>query len=103
LIDLRDTAVNTTVTGTINSTPNSTFTLEFFFASGCSTVTHQLSGSVPISLGTLSVTTDGSGNAVYTFSFTLPSGSTSGFVNSTATDVNGNTSEFSQCIAVGGS
>jgi hypothetical protein len=46
------------------------------------------------------VPTDGNGDASFTFPFDFPSGVNSGFVNSTATDSSGNTSEFSSCFAV---
>ena len=91
-----------TVSGTFNSTPNSTFTLQFFFGSGCDGSGHQFTGSIPIPLQpTLMVTTDGNGNAPFTFAFQIPGGAPGGFVNSTATDSTGNTSETSSCITVG--
>jgi hypothetical protein len=48
------------------------------------------------------VHTDGNGDAAFTYSFDLPSGNTNptGFVNCTATDPVGNTSEFCQCVGV---
>ena len=88
------------VSGTFNSTPNSTFTLQFFFGTGCDASGHQFIGAIPIPLGSQTVTTDPSGNAAYAFSFDFPSGTSTGFVNSTATDASGNTSEFSTCLGV---
>jgi titin len=88
------------VNGTFNSTPNSTFTLQFFFGSGCDASGHQFIGAIPIPLGSLALMTDGNGNAAYSFSFEFPTGTSTGFVNSLATDSNGNTSEASACIAV---
>lgn len=88
------------VSGTFNSTPNSTFTLQFFFGSGCDASGHQFIGAIPLPLGSMAVTTNAIGNAAYSFSFDFPSGKSSGFVNSSATDVSGNTSEFSTCLEV---
>lgn len=93
-------AATLNVSGTFNSTPNSTFNLQFFFGSGCDASGHQFTGAIPIPLGSLPVTTDASGNASYTFSFEFPVGLSSGFVNSTATDSSNNTSEYSSCLAV---
>ncbi|MFY9573185.1 MAG: FG-GAP-like repeat-containing protein, partial [Blastocatellia bacterium] len=94
-------AASTTVRGTFNSVPNSTFTLQFFLGSGCTASGQQFFGAIPIPLQpTIQVSTDNNGNAMFTFTFDFPSGMSSGFVNSTATDGVGNTSEFSACIAV---
>ncbi|MEW6207232.1 MAG: FG-GAP-like repeat-containing protein [Acidobacteriota bacterium] len=86
--------------GTLNSTPNTRFSLEFFFGSDCQEAGHQLTGAMPVSLGIREVTTDGNGNAVFTVSFEHPAGFNGGWINSTATDPIGNTSEFSGCIEV---
>jgi hypothetical protein len=94
-------AALTTVSGVFNSTPNATFTLQFFFGSNCSGSGHQFTGAIPIPLQpTLQVTTDVNGNAPFSYAFNFPTASTSGFVNSTATSATGNTSEVSECIAV---
>ena len=76
-----------TIQGSINSTPSTTFRIEFF---GNPTGTSQ--GETY--LGFVNVTTDASGNATFTFtsSIFLPPGQN---VTSTATDPNNNTSEFS--------
>jgi hypothetical protein len=50
-------------------------------------------------LGTEAVTTDGSSNASFTFSFATQA-TTGQFVGATATDPNGNTSEFAQDVTV---
>jgi VCBS repeat protein len=89
------------VSGTFNSMPNSTFSLQFYFGSNCAGSGSQFTGFLPIPLGSLpSVPTDSNGNASFTFPFDFPSGVSSGFVNSTATDSTGSTSEFSECFAV---
>jgi len=93
-------AATLNLSGTFNSTPNSKFTLQFFFGSGCDASGHQFTGAIPIPLGSLQVTTDANGDAPYTFSFEFPAGQSSGFVNSNATDSSNNTSEFSSCLAV---
>jgi hypothetical protein len=94
-------AVATIVTGTFNSVPNRTFTLQFFLGSNCDGSGHQFTGAIPIALQpTIQVTTDSNGNAPFAFTFDFPNGASSGYVNSTATDATGNTSEFSSCIAV---
>ena len=94
-------AAMTRVAGKFNSAPNTLFTLEFFFGSSCSASGHQFTGSIPLPVGTLQVFTDSSGTAQYTFDFIIPTGFSGGFINSTATDPNGNTSEISTCLQVG--
>jgi hypothetical protein len=46
------------------------------------------------------ITTDNSGNASFIIPFTFPVGTTNGIINCTATDPQGNTSEFSACLPV---
>jgi VCBS repeat protein len=91
-----------TITGTFNSTPNTTFTLQFFFGSNCQGAGHQFTGLIPIALDpTIQIVTDANGTAGFTYAFQFPSGSAgTGFVNATATNSTGNTSELSECIAV---
>jgi parallel beta-helix repeat protein len=83
----------TTIDGTLNSTPNTDFTLQFFFNNDCDPSNY---GEGENLLGSRPVTTDGSGNASFTFIFStsVPVGD---FITSTATDPGNNTSEFSQC------
>ena len=84
----------TTVKGTLNSTPSSTFTLEFFANAAPDVSGH---GEGEIFIGSTAVTTDGSGNVVFSAALqvAVPVGS---FVTATATDANGNTSEFSAAL-----
>ncbi len=80
--------------GSLHSTPNSDFQLEFFAGTTCGTT---LDGER--FLGSIEVTTDGAGNA--TFEEESPGGIAIGEgITATATDGSNNTSEFSVCILV---
>ncbi|HEX8220430.1 MAG TPA: S-layer homology domain-containing protein [Chloroflexia bacterium] len=83
---------NTLVSGTLNSRPSITYTLQFFYNPACDS---SGSGEGKTLLGTAAVTTDGAGNA--SFNLTLPQAAQGSFVSATATDDAGNTSEFSVC------
>ena len=92
--------VAATVHGTLNSTPNTAFTVHWYFGTGqCAnnqaSTRPLLTGKVP------GVVTDGNGNAPFTVNFELPVGTDGGLINCTATDSQGNTSEFSSCLQVG--
>jgi hypothetical protein len=87
---------STTVTGSLKSTPNKTFTLQFFFSpfmdpSGF--------GEGKKFIGQKTVTTNTNGNVSFTFTPAqrLEQG---GVVTATATDPSGNTSEFSRASTV---
>jgi hypothetical protein len=85
-----------------NSTPNSTFTMQFFFGSSCSGSGSQFSGAVPVKLEpSLTFTTDANGNFSQVYNLNLPDNASGGFVNATATSSRGNTSEFSRCLQIG--
>jgi hypothetical protein len=85
---------NTEITGTFNSTPNSTFSLEFFDSPFCTLSGH---GEARALIGTRTVTTDASGN--FTFDYNFPTANLLGHsLSVTATDALGNTSEFSPCV-----
>src|SRR5205823_4154921 len=72
----------TIVAGTLNSVANKTYTIEFFSSA---TADPSTFGEGAVSLGTISVTTDAAGNAV--FSATLAAGVAGGSViTATATD-----------------
>ncbi len=84
----------TAVLGTLNSTPNATFTVQFF---ANPTADPSGYGQGQTYLGQLTgVKTDASGNA--SFTFFAPVGVAGQFVSATATDPNGNTSEFAKDV-----
>lgn len=88
-------ANNTSVTigGSLNSKPNQTYTLEFFGNTSVDTTGYGEGRNL---LGSLQVTTNGSGNATFNQVFTIGIASTAQWVTATATDSTGNTSEYSQ-------
>jgi hypothetical protein len=81
-----------TITGTFNSTPNSTFRLEFFTNPAPDPSGY---GQGQTYLGYLNVSTDGSGNATFLASG-LAATSAGQWVSATATAPNGSTSDFAQ-------
>jgi titin len=85
--------LTTTIQGTLTAAANTTFTLQFFAGS-------DGSGGQRL-LGTVEVTTDGDGNA--SFSFTFDTGVDLGqFLTATATDSAHNTSAFSAAFEAAG-
>ncbi len=87
-------AGNTTVTGLLDSTPGTTFDLDFYANAACSNFPRDYVQGETY-LGSSQVTTDGTGNAPFTVS-TLPAVAAGSKISVTATDPSGNTSEFSQ-------
>ncbi len=90
----------TRIVGSLNSTPSSTFNLEFFSSPGCHA---SGNGEGETFIGSAEVTTDAGGIASFvspqiTLPVVVPDGR---FITATATDAAGNTSEFSQCTVVG--
>jgi PKD repeat protein len=82
--------------GTLNSSPNTLFELDFYVSSSCDPSGY---GEGEIYLGPDIVTTDGNGDA--SFETTLPGVIPVGyFATATTTDPDGNTSEFSECRIV---
>jgi hypothetical protein len=91
LIAVTPTPTGTTIQGSLDSIPSSTFMLEFFANSVADPSGY---GEGQALLGRTTVTTDSSGNATFSASVdTLPAGQ--GFVSATATSSTGDTSEFS--------
>jgi hypothetical protein len=89
-------AGNTHITGKFKSTPSTTFQMDFYANAACSNFPREFLGGETY-LGASPVTTDGSGNAA--IDVTLPVATEPGArISATATDPNGNTSEFSQRI-----
>ena len=87
------TLTDITVDGTLNSAASTTYRVEVFWSETCDASGHGEGASY---MGSTDVTTDGSGNGSFTLvSVDIPSTS---FVTATATDPNGNTSEFSACV-----
>jgi len=84
----------TFVQGTFSAAPNTSYTIQFF-----SSPAEDLSGfgQGKVLLGTSTLTTDTSGNALFALNVpvAVPSGQ---FVTATATDPEGNTSEFSNSL-----
>lgn len=87
-----------TIQGSLASTANTPFTVDFYSNSLCDASGHG-EGQTPI--GSIAVATNASGNAAYSFTAAVPVGA-GNFVTSTATrdSVSLDTSEFSACIQV---
>ena len=81
---------NANISGTLNSAASTAFRLEFFSNAACDPSGHGQGRSF---LGFQNVSTDGSGNASFSASFSTINPS----ISATATDPAGNTSEFSAC------
>jgi hypothetical protein len=79
-----------TLTGSLNSMPNTVFRLEFFGNSGAG-----FFGQGEFFLGSTDVTTDANGDASYDVMLNAPGSPAAGAFTATATDPAGNTSEFS--------
>jgi len=85
-----------TITGTLNSAPSSTYTVEFFVTAAAHPTGY---GEGETGLGTLTVATDAAGNA--SIAVVLPVTVQAGrVITATATDTGGNTSEFSAARTV---
>jgi len=87
---------STVIQGSLNSTPNSTFAVQFFSNTNCNASGF---GEGQQFIGATVVTTDASG--VGNISFTA-GGTFAPPVTATATDASGNTSEFSACTTASG-
>ena len=88
---------STTIQGSLKSIPNTTFNIDFYSNAA---VDPSGNGEGAQFFGTASVNTDGNGNA--TINATIPTALASGrVITATATDPNGNTSEFSASNAAG--
>ena len=87
---------NTRVTGTLNSKPSTTYTLDFYANDACDPTGY---GQGKVYLGSATVPTDASCNG--SFDVTLPvAPSPQSTLTATATDPGGDTSEFSACLSL---
>lgn len=88
---------NITISGRINSLPSTAYNLEFFSNPAADPSGF---GQGQVFIGNVSVQTDAQGNDFFsqTFNTSVAAGQ---FITATATDSNGNTSEFSQSLPVG--
>jgi titin len=85
-----------TIKGTLNSTPNSQFTIEWFANNTCNASGF---GEGKTFIGSMIVTTNAQGRAKFTMTFAA--GVPGQFITATATDANNNTSQFSRCVRIG--
>lgn len=89
-------STSTAISGTFDGAPNSTFQVEFFSST---TADSSGFGEGQTFLGTTTITTDATGNAIV--SYTHPQAIAVGqVISATVTDAVGNTSEFSNARAV---
>ena len=89
---LVDTVTASSVSGTLNSEANKTYTLDFYTSPSCGVSGY---GEGKTHLGSKDVTTDAGGNIAWVFSAAIPAGQQ---VTATATNkTDGSTSEFSRC------
>jgi hypothetical protein len=86
----------TVVQGMLTGTADTTFTIEVYADTVCDASGF---GEGERDLGTITVTTDDNGMAMFTFvaSTAVPSGQ---FISATTTDPGNNTSQFAQCVTV---
>ena len=89
-------SASSTITGTFNSKPATTYTLEIYTSPSCDTAGF---GEGKQFFTSTSLTTDAAGNAPLALSQPLPL-PVRIFVTATASDPSGNTSEFSNCVRV---
>jgi hypothetical protein len=81
------------INGTLNSTPSTSYKIEFFSNSSCDPAGN---GEGQTLIGSINTETDGAGNSTITAA-TPMSGLSGNFITATATNPSGNTSEFPQC------
>jgi hypothetical protein len=91
------TGATSLIQGTLNSTADNAFSLDFYVSSACDPSGY---GEGATFIGSSLINTGADGNANFTASlpFLIPAGSV---VTATATDSTGNTSEFSLCYELG--
>ena len=94
--DVSDSAGTTVLTGTLQADPDSTYLIQFF---ANPTADPSGYGQGQVLIGSFDVATDASGSADFAATFTTAD-LTGQVVTATATDPNGNTSEFAQDVNV---
>ena len=87
---------STHINGSLDSTPGTTFSIDFYSSSSADPSNH---GEGATYIGSTSVTTDATGDAMFTASLSQNT-SVGHFITATATDPAGNTSEFSAAAQV---
>ncbi len=92
---------STVINGSLNSRPDRAYAVDLFSTNICNTVLWNgtVWGQGKTYLGSTNVSIGSSGLSA--FSFSMPSQLTEQYVVATATDPDGNTSIFSQCVRVG--
>lgn len=93
LTSAKQSGANVTVKGTLNSLPNTTYRIEFFTSP---TADPSGFGQGQTFAGVVKVTTDPSGNATFHLIFSAPTAGS--VITTTASDLFGDTSEFSNAI-----
>ncbi len=88
---------NIQIQGTLNSTPNTEFIIEFFFNTSCDP---SGNGEGEDFFGAARATTNASGNVSFDFTFVGIPGVAGQLITATAFHPNGDTSEFSNCQVV---
>ncbi len=97
LISAARPGTSTHIVGTLNSTPNSVLTLDFYTNAAADPSGY---GEGERYLGSSVIVTDAVGDADFTVDIGAASTSPGEFITATATDAAGNTSEFSAAVAV---
>ncbi|MBN2085238.1 MAG: CSLREA domain-containing protein [Anaerolineales bacterium] len=90
-------AMESTISGTLNSLPGTVFTIQIFTNASCDPSGY---GEGHRLIRTMTVTTNISGHAVFNALFAATYIDPANFVTATATDPAGNTSGFSNCLQV---
>lgn len=90
---------DTNVAGTLSSVASTTYRIDFYDSPSCDPSGY---GEGSAWLGSTDVTTDGSGSAVVGYSTISAAAPPQTYLTATATDPDGNTSEFSACQQVSG-
>lgn len=88
---------STTMQGSLNSKPNATFQIDFYSSAA---LDPSGNGEGALFFGTTPLTTDANGNATINVTLPVPLG-TGRVLTATATDPDGNTSEFSTSDSIG--